>query len=134
MNEQDISEFRKIERRFYRQMKKRAYQSIPDSHSFVGCCTFLTKESERSVKQSISSIFDVPFKDYWICVQINRLVLAHNKNSKIFKQFVKMAQRYFRQRCNKECYEYNFVMLVCDQPYFSFKKMNPSAKILNQLE
>ena len=134
MNKQDINEFRKIERKYYKKMRKECYADVPLSHSFVGCNTFLTRDSERATSHHISSIFEVPFKDYNICVQINNVIRCRHKRNKVYKKFIKMAQRYFRQKCKQESYVYQFTMLPVDQPFFYLTKMKPSMKILNQLE
>lgn len=134
MNEQDIKKLRRIERKYYKRMRKMCYADVPLSRSYVGCNTFLTKDSERATSHHISSIFEVPFKDYNICVQINNVIRCQYKRNKIYKQFIKMVQKYFRQKCKQESYVYQFTMLSINQPFFYLIKMKPSEGILNQLE
>lgn len=133
MNEQGIKKFYRIERKFYKRMRKECYADVPLSRSFVGCNTFLTKYSNATIHH-ISSIFEVPFKDYGVCVQINTIIHCRYKRNKVYKQFIKMAQRYFRQKCKQEGYVYQFTMLSINQPFFYLIKMKPSEGILNQLE
>lgn len=131
MNEQDINEFRRMERKFYRKMKN---TDVFKTRLFVTYFT-MSKEERCITIKNVQSISDVPFVDYQIRVRIN--IVVNPKRSKRYKCFNKILQRYLYKKCLETGYEYRHNhdgICFIPNPYFIFTKVNTSEGILNQLE
>lgn len=143
MNKQDINEFYRMERKFYRKMKN---SDVFKTRLFVTYYT-VSKEEKYSAIKNVKSITDIPFFDNQICMRIN--ILVNPKRNKRYKYFNKILKKYLYKKCLKEGYEYRYnhdwinqitsdrlhlLFILSGHPYFIFTKVDTSMKILNQLE
>lgn len=143
MNKQDINEFYRMERKFYRKMKN---SDVFKTRLFVTYYT-VSKEEKYSAIKDVKSITDIPFFDNQICMRIN--ILVNPKRNKRYKYFNKILKKYLYKKCLEEGYEYRYnhdwinqitsdrlhlLFILSGHPYFIFTKVDTSMKILNQLE
>lgn len=137
MNKQDINEFYRMERKFYRKMKN---SDVFKTRLFVTYYT-VSKEGKYSAVKDVKSITDVPLLDDQVRVRIN--IVVNPKRGKRYKCFNKILQRYLYKKCLETGYEYKYDhdginqitgYILSGNPCFIFTKVDTSMKILNQLE
>lgn len=137
MNKQDINEFYRMKRKFYRKMKN----SDVFKNSLVCYILYSVQRGKYSAVKDVKSITDVPLLDDQVRVRIN--IVVNPKRGKRYKCFNKILQRYLYKKCLETGYEYKYDhdginritgYILSGNPCFIFIKVDTSMKILNQLE